>query len=101
MGHLTPGGDDNDQELSAGERHEIEPLERPHIRSDGESDLVRRTGDFLRHVGKKIFDRSRAPQARLHLWRRSHRLPFGEELVDIYAVTKVGWDPARRGVRLP
>ena len=101
VGHMTPGCDHDYQEFAAVKRHEIQPLERRHIRGNRESHLMRGAGDLLRHVREERLDRPGAPEPRLYQrsWPRS--LAVGEKLIDVKAIPQVRRDPARRGVRLP
>ena len=67
--HVAAGRDDDDQELSAVERHEIQPLERRHVRGgrNRKADLVRRARDLLRYVRQHVARPCRRGAAALRL----------------------------------
>jgi hypothetical protein len=67
---VPAGRDDDHQDLSAVERHEVEALERRGVSGgDRKAQLLRRTGHFLGCVGQQILDGAGAPEPRLDLWR--------------------------------
>jgi hypothetical protein len=95
-------GDDDDEQLAAVERDEVEPLEGRQVggRSNCEADLMRGAGDLVRDVRQHVADRAGAPQPRLDLRRRPGRFAVGEQLVDVNPIALIGRHAAGRSVGL-
>ena len=101
---MAAGRDDDDEELSAVERHEIQVLERRHVRGgrNGKADLVRRARDLLGYVGEQSLDSSGAPEPRFDLRRgRDDERRSDEQLIDVQPIAQVGGHASGGCVRLP
>ena len=89
---MASRGDDDNEELAAVERHEIEPLERRRVggRCNGKSDLMRRPRHFLRDMGQHVPHGAGAAESGFDLSGRSCRGPaFGEQLIDVEPIALV------------